>query len=95
VSRTPSSPERVARAKRLGAYVEARRKQAGMSREALARHSEISTETLRKIEKGGTSSPELFTFAAIMNSLNASIDQAVEAVDSVAINDFQSPSASD
>lgn len=56
------------------------RERAELSREALARKAGVSTETVRKIEQGTTTSPELFTFAALMRELDASIDDTLRTV---------------
>lgn len=78
--RPASSPARVARAIRLGRTVRRMREEATMSREQLARAAGVSTETLRKIEQGSTTSPELFTFAALMEQLGGSIDDTLRAI---------------
>ncbi|GAA4082059.1 helix-turn-helix domain-containing protein [Nocardioides kongjuensis] len=75
--RQSASPERLARARRLGSLVRTLREQRGLSRERLARLADVSTETIRKIESGATASPEVFTFAAIMNHLDATIDDVL------------------
>ena len=77
--RPPTSPERVARAKRLGVSLRSLREQRGMSRERLARLADVSSDTVRKIERGLTT-PELFTFAALAEQLGVSIDEVVAEV---------------
>lgn len=78
--RPRSSPERVARAAKLGAKLRALREEAGLSRERLARLADVSTETVRKIEQGATTSPELFTFAALMDHFDASLEDVLDEV---------------
>ncbi|WP_084541457.1 helix-turn-helix domain-containing protein [Nocardioides alkalitolerans] len=78
--RPQSTPEQLARAGRLGRRLSALRRQAGLSQEALARLANVSTETVRKIEQGKTASPELFTFAALMDHLASTIDEVIEHV---------------
>lgn len=51
-----------------------------MSREQLARAAGVSTETLRKIERGSTTSPELFTFAALLEQLGGSVDDTLRSL---------------
>jgi transcriptional regulator with XRE-family HTH domain len=81
VPRKPSPPERVAKAARLGRLLRRLREDAGWSREHLARRADISTETLRKIESGATTSPELFTVVALAEQLDTSLDVMVRSLD--------------
>ncbi|WP_460710456.1 helix-turn-helix transcriptional regulator [Nocardioides dilutus] len=78
--RPVSTPARVARARRLGSHLRTLREQAGLSRERLARLADVSTETVRKIESGATTSPELFTFVSLMDHLDASIEDVIDEV---------------
>lgn len=80
MSRPPLTSEQLARAGRLGGRIAELRQEAGLTQEALARLAKISTETIRKIEQGRTASPELFTFAALMDHLASTIDEVVDHV---------------
>ena len=80
MARPKSSPERVARAIALGIAVRRAREETGLSREQLARAAGLSTETVRKIERGSTTSPELFTFAALIEQLGGSIDDVLRSL---------------
>lgn len=71
------TPESAARAEVLGNRLRTLREQAGLSRERLARLANVSAETVRKIEQGTTASPELFTFAALMDHLGDSIEDVI------------------
>lgn len=46
-----------------------------MSREQLVRSTDLSVETLRKIETGGSKSPELFSVVAIAMALHLDLDE--------------------
>ena len=46
-----------------------------MSREALARRTPLSVETIRKLETGAAKSPELFSVVAVARVLGLSLDE--------------------
>ena len=49
-----------ARGAKLSKAIVSARKKSGLTQEGLARRLEVSNETIRKIEKGSTSSPGFF-----------------------------------
>lgn len=65
-------------ARRLGSKLRSAREARGLSREALARAAGTSTETVRKIEKGETRSPEFHTVACLAGVLAVDLNDLHE-----------------
>jgi transcriptional regulator with XRE-family HTH domain len=74
MSRSPSTFIEIRRAVALGALVRAERVERGMSREFLARASDVSTETIRKIEEGRGPGTSFFIIFRIASSLDMTLD---------------------
>ena len=55
------------------------RKQRGWSQEKLAVESNISYNTIIKIERGGIKNPKIDTVSKLSKALNVSLDELVEA----------------
>lgn len=72
--RSPSTDAEIRRAVALGALVRAARVAHGMSRESLARASEVSTETIRKIEEGRGPGTSFFIVVRIASSLGVTLN---------------------
>ncbi|WP_435769660.1 helix-turn-helix domain-containing protein [Nocardioides sp. SYSU DS0651] len=78
----------------LGRLVADARRQRRLSQEAVARSAGISIETLRKLEQGKRTGPDLFTVAGIARSLDLSLDLLLARVYEVTADDASAPDAS-
>lgn len=66
--------------KRLGKVVQAARRSAGLTQQALCQKSGLSYSTLAKIERGAIKAPSIFTIQQISNTLDMSLDQLMQGV---------------
>lgn len=70
--------------KRLGAVVQAARRAAGFTQQALCQKSGLSYSTLAKIERGAIKSPSVFTIQQIAYTLGIGLDELMAGVPAVA-----------
>jgi transcriptional regulator with XRE-family HTH domain len=75
MGRPPVSDERADRASTLGRRLRSARESAGLSREQLIRSTQLSVETLRKIETGAAKTPELYSVVAIAKALGLDLNE--------------------
>ena len=75
-----STAVEVSEEKRLGKVVQAARRRAGLTQQALCQRSGLSYSTLAKIERGAIKAPSIFTIQEIAETLGISLDQLMESV---------------
>ncbi|MDF1596201.1 MAG: helix-turn-helix transcriptional regulator [Acidimicrobiia bacterium] len=69
------------RAERLGRALQALRKGHSTTQAHLASESGVSVDTIRKLERGGIAYPALFIVSAVVDELEGSLDELVDAVE--------------
>jgi FMN phosphatase YigB (HAD superfamily)/DNA-binding Xre family transcriptional regulator len=72
----------LAEEKQLGRVVQAARKEAGLTQQALCQKTGLSYSTLAKIERGAIRAPSVFTIQHIARTLGLSLDDLLENVHS-------------
>lgn len=75
MGRMALSADRIERAQELGARLRSARVSAGLSREQVVRSTDLSVETLRKIERGMSKTPELYSVVAIAQVLKLDLNE--------------------
>jgi FMN phosphatase YigB (HAD superfamily)/DNA-binding Xre family transcriptional regulator len=70
----------LAEEKQLGRVVQAARKEAGLTQQALCQKTGLSYSTLAKIERGAIRAPSVFTIQHIARTLGLSLDDLLENV---------------
>ncbi|MFA5004330.1 MAG: HAD-IA family hydrolase [Candidatus Saccharimonadales bacterium] len=67
---------------RLGQVVQAARRKAGLTQQALCQKSGLSYSTLAKIERGAIKAPSIFTIQTIANTVGITLDELMSEVPS-------------